>query len=73
MVEENLLQKMDKKTTENSELKSLINDLRAQLDMKGEAIGKAQKIIEKLSEKAEVDEQMIQRGTSDNEKLTKEL
>ena len=41
MVEESLMQKVDKKATENLELKNLINDLRSQLDMKSDAINKA--------------------------------
>jgi uncharacterized coiled-coil DUF342 family protein len=41
MVEHSLLQKVDKKSAENTELKALINDLRSQLDMKSDAIGKA--------------------------------
>ena len=41
LVEQNLLSKVDKKSSENSELKGLINELRSQLDMKSDAITKA--------------------------------
>jgi hypothetical protein len=40
-VEQNLLHKVDKKQAENSELKALVNEIRSQLDLKSEAIGKA--------------------------------
>lgn len=41
IVEQTLMQRVDKKITENAELKNLVNDLRSQLDMKSDAINKA--------------------------------
>jgi uncharacterized coiled-coil DUF342 family protein len=51
----------------------LINDLRGQLDTKSDAITKAQKIIEKLSAKTDIDDAMITRTQQECERLKKEV
>jgi hypothetical protein len=52
-VETTLLLKLDKKEAENYQLKKLMESLKVELELKTEGCLKAQKIIQRLSEKSD--------------------
>ena len=58
-VERNLIEKLDHKEEENYDLKSQVDELKTQLDIKAEAISKAQKIIERLNHKSGSDDGVV--------------
>ena len=53
MVENNLIEKLDKKELENLELKEGLFEMKQENHMKGDVIAKAQKIIERLTGKSQ--------------------
>ena len=73
MVENNLVEKLDKKELENLELKEGLCELQRENHMKGDVIAKAQKIIERISGKSEQDENVLKRLNEENERHKKEI
>ena len=71
-VETTLLLKLDKKEAENYQLKKLMESLKVELELKTEGCLKAQKIIQRLSEKSDSDDSLIQRLNSDANFLRRE-
>ena len=51
--------KLDKKEAENYQLKKLMDSLKVDLELKTEGCLKAQKIIQRLSEKSDQDDSLI--------------
>lgn len=70
-VENTLLEKLDKKELENLELKQAVNDMQSQVQLKGDVITKAQKIIERLSQKSDQDEMLMRTLNEEKESLRK--
>lgn len=58
-VEAQLLVKLDKKEAENYQLRRHVTEMRSECDTKTETCAKAQKIIQRLSEKTEQDDQLL--------------
>ena len=73
MVENTLITKLDQKEAEVSDLKDLINEMRTEMEVKSDAIGKAQAIIEKFSEKSDSDDVAINRLTAERDQLKEKL
>ena len=61
------------KDEENYDLKSQIEELKTQLDIKGEAISKAQSIIQRLNHKSGSDDGAVQKAYEQSEQLKKEV
>jgi chromosome segregation ATPase len=72
-VETTLMIKLDQKETENCDLKQLIIDQKAELGVKGEAIGKAQHIIQRFVEKSDDDDQHIAELKKENSAARNEV
>ena len=72
-VERNLIEKLDHKEEENYDLKSQVDELKTQLDIKAEAISKAQKIIERLNHKSGSDDGVVKQAYEQSEQLKKEV
>ena len=60
-VENTLLDKLDKKELENLDLKEVLAEVKQENEMKSDVIAKAQKIIERLTQKSESDDTMLKR------------
>ena len=73
MVENTLLDKLDKKELENLELKEGLFELKQENQMKGDVISKAQKIIERLTTKSDGDEKVLKRINDEKEDQKREL
>ena len=73
MVESNLIQKLDQKEAEVSDLKNLIIEMRTEMEVKSDAISKAQAIIEKFSEKSDSDDVAINKLTSERDDVKNKL
>lgn len=67
-----MLLKLDKKEAENYQLKKLMDSLKVELELKTEGCLKAQKIIQRLSEKSDQDDSLIQRLNQDANFLRRE-
>ena len=72
-VETTLMIKLDQKETENCDLKQLIIDQKSELVVKGEAIGKAQHIIQRFVEKSDDDDQQISELKKENSMARNEI
>lgn len=73
MVESDLISKLDKKEYENYELKKLLTEMRQQMNVKTDAINKAQQIIEQFTEKGDQDESQIQELSVEIDRAQKEV
>ena len=73
VVENTLIEKLDRKELENVELKSGLLELKQENKMKGEVINKAQKIIERMTKKSDADEKVLARINAEKEDLKHDI
>lgn len=72
-VEAQLVLKLDKKEAENYQLKRFLQEMRQEVDQKTDAVQKAQKIIQRLSEKGDEDENLISRLQQEGNQVRGEI
>ncbi len=72
-VEAQLLVKLDRKEAENYQLRKHVTEMREEIDLKSDACAKAQKIIQRLSEKSDQDEALLQRLQQEERSLREQL